>query len=193
MKTCTGPECDRATVARGLCNTHWAQQRRHGRLWPITTNETPLDRFNRYIVHADNGCWIWVGSGSGKSYDRDSGEGGYGQLRWKGQSWMAHRWAYEYWREPLHPEDTLDHLCRNTRCCNPEHLEVVSRRENIKRMHLYSQLRSEVDRYRAFIEHLGYDPDDALIGLQHADVSSGALRDTEPHDSGLQEAWETEA
>ena len=27
----------------------------------------------------------------------------------------------------------LDHLCRNTRCVNPEHLEAVTQRENILR------------------------------------------------------------
>lgn len=184
---CSGPECDRDSVARGLCPTHWKQQRRHGRLWPITTNETPIDRFRRYTRTDENGCWVWIGSGSGKFYDRGSGEGGYGQLRWKGQSWMAHRWAYEYWVGPLHPDDTLDHLCRNTRCCNPEHLEIVSRSENIKRKHLYQQLRSEIDRYRAFIEHLGFDPDDALIGEQHADLFASSLRHGIADGSGLPE------
>ena len=170
-KMCQGPKCDRPAVARGLCNSHWAQQSRHGTLSPIITDETPIDRFYRYIRKNENGCWLWIGAGSGKFYDRESGEGGYGQLRINGKSWMAHRWAYMYFKGvSLHPEDTLDHLCRVTRCCNPDHLEVVGRGENIKRMHLYSQLASENRRFREFLISKGYNPDQVLGGGLDADV-----------------------
>ena len=85
---------------------------------------------------------------------------------------MAHRWAYE--REhgiTLDSTDTLDHLCRNTRCVNPDHLERVARAENVDRMHLYHALRSENERYKKFISSLGYDPDLVLGGGASADVS----------------------
>lgn len=156
-----------------LCNTHWAQQHRHGELWPITTHESPEDRFQRNIKKdEESGCWLWIGSGSGKFYDRESGNGGYGQLRIHGKSWMAHRWAYEQKHGiSLTTEDTLDHLCRNTRCVNPDHLERVTRSENIKRKHLYAALQSENFRYRKFIADLGYDPDQVLGGGANADVS----------------------
>lgn len=36
---------------------------------------------------------------------------------------------------PLHPdEQTIDHLCWNTQCINPDHFEVVTRVENSVRM-----------------------------------------------------------
>lgn len=76
---------------------------------------------------------------------------------------MVHRWAYEhYTKMSLTPEDTLDHLCRNTRCCNPQHLELVSRSENIERANLYNQLRSENQRLREYIRSRNFDPDSVL-------------------------------
>ncbi|WP_074848189.1 HNH endonuclease signature motif containing protein [Gordonia westfalica] len=38
----------------------------------------------------------------------------------------VHRWVYEYLVEPIADGKVIDHLCRNTRCCNPQHLEVVT-------------------------------------------------------------------
>jgi len=37
---------------------------------------------------------------------------------------------YEWVRGPLHPEDTLDHLCHRRTCCNPYHLQVLDRVEH---------------------------------------------------------------
>lgn len=145
FKGCSFPGCAKPHCAKGYCNTHWAQQRRYGKQWPITTNETPEDRFERNIKKdSETGCWNWMGAGSGKFYDKESGKGGYGQLRVKGQGWMAHRWAYVHFKNrPLQDYEYLDHKCRNTRCCNPDHLEIVSRHENNKRAHLYRALRGE--------------------------------------------------
>ena len=163
-KTCSFEGCEKKLCAKGLCNSHWAQQTRHGVLTPITTHETPEKRFNRNVrKDEDTGCWNWHGAGSGKMYDRESGTGGYGQLRIGGQSWMAHRWAYEQKHKvTLTPEDTLDHLCRNTRCVNPDHLERVSLTENVKRKTLYWALASENRRFREFLKKTGYDPDKVL-------------------------------
>lgn len=161
---CNGPNCDRPAVAKGLCNSHWAQQKRKGTLTPIVTSETPEERFLRNIEIDSNDCWLWQGSGSGVGYK-------YGQLRIKGKTTMAHRWAYSFYNKvTLTDDDTLDHLCRVTRCCNPAHLEIVGRSENAKRRHLYAQLRSENIRYRAFIKSLGHDPDKVLEGSSHSNI-----------------------
>lgn len=161
---CSFKGCSKKHCAKGLCNSHWAQQNRHGVLTPIKTEETPDERFNRNIKIDDiTGCWNWHGAGSGKNYDRDSGSGGYGQLRIQGKSWMAHRWAYEQkYKITLLTEDTLDHLCRNTRCVNPDHLEKVSLTENIERKALYWALYNENRRFREFIKKMGLNPEKVL-------------------------------
>ena len=69
-------------------------------------------------------CWIWT---AGLQH-------GYGCF-WSGsiKTRRAHRIAYEAQCGPLSPGLVLDHLCRERRCVNPAHLEVVTDRENILR------------------------------------------------------------
>lgn len=45
----------------------------------------------------------------------------------------SHRFAYELLVGPVPEGMQLDHLCRNRWCCNPEHLELVTPRENTLR------------------------------------------------------------
>jgi len=72
----------------------------------------------------DDDCWRWGGF-------VDSG--GYGRTYWKGESWAAHRVAYELERGMIPAGLFLDHLCRNRACVNPDHLEPVSHQENMRR------------------------------------------------------------
>lgn len=45
----------------------------------------------------------------------------------------AHRWAYENLVGPIPEGLVIDHLCRNKRCVNPDHLEAVTQQENVVR------------------------------------------------------------
>lgn len=65
-------------------------------------------------------CWIWT------KYINSSGYGKWGALR-------AHRVIYEEVVGPIPTDLELDHLCRNRACCNPAHLEPVTRQENQRR------------------------------------------------------------
>jgi len=69
-------------------------------------------------------CWFWTAN---------KVQGGYGRFWAKSKHVLAHRWAYEYFREPIPIGLTIDHLCKVTSCVNPNHLEVVSMEENIHR------------------------------------------------------------
>lgn len=150
MKTCTGPLCSRQAVAKGLCSGHYKQFKRHGKLSPIEEFATIEDRFWKHIEKRKDGCWVWTGPA----------DKGYGRLYHEGKGYQAHRYSYEQHRHVrLTKKETLDHLCRNTLCCNPEHLEKVSLIENIERQHLYHALVAENDRLRAFIVSIGYDPE----------------------------------
>lgn len=154
---CTGPACNREVQAKGLCAAHYKQMRRHGRLTVIEEVGLIEDRFWLNILRKDcaipevsGQCWVWTGP-----IDK-----GYGRLYHQGKVYQSHRWSYEQHKHvSLSKKDTIDHLCRNTLCCNPDHLEKVSLIENIERQHLYHALVSENDRLRAFIVSLGYDPD----------------------------------
>lgn len=70
-------------------------------------------------------CWLWTAM---------KDQNGYGRTRYKGRpSVPAHRVAYELEVGPIPEGLELDHLCRNTSCVNPSHLEPVTHAENIRR------------------------------------------------------------
>lgn len=81
----------------------------------------PLQRFNEKIVKHENGCWLW----QGKLHTA-----GYAQFRFNNTMVYGHRWAYETYKGPIPDGFTLDHLCGNRCCVNPDHLEPVTVKEN---------------------------------------------------------------
>jgi hypothetical protein len=72
------------------------------------------------ISEGDDGCWEWHGY-----HDRDGYSGVSGG--------HLHRKVYEDLVGPIPEGLTIDHLCRNRGCVNPEHLEPVTHRENCRR------------------------------------------------------------
>jgi hypothetical protein len=83
-----------------------------------------IDRISRHIVVSPTGCWEWQ-----RRRDKD----GYGQINLNGRVTQAHRASYEAHVAKIPIGMVIDRLCRNTRCVNPDHLEVVSRRVNTLR------------------------------------------------------------
>lgn len=86
--------------------------------------DTALGRFAEKIALDDNGCWIWLGG---------TIRGGYGHFYLAGKWVKTHRWSYEHFVGPIADGLVIDHLCRVRACCNPEHLEPVTPRENFRR------------------------------------------------------------
>lgn len=83
---------------------------------------TPLQERLMARVRVDAaGCWVWVGPVN---------FGGYGRITLNGKTAMVHRLLYEHHAGPIPAGLQLDHLCRNRPCCNPQHLEPVTSREN---------------------------------------------------------------
>lgn len=58
---------------------------------------------------------------------------GYGRLTVKGVQFKAHILAVFLSGRKVPTDMVTDHLCRNTSCINPEHLEVVTLIENVMR------------------------------------------------------------
>jgi hypothetical protein len=83
-----------------------------------------MERVASKIEVTDAGCWEWT------AYRNHSG---YGQIGRGRRVALAHRAVYEELVGPIEEGLQLDHLCRNTRCCNPSHLEPVTPRENTRR------------------------------------------------------------
>ena len=159
MKPCSFPGCLKQAVAKGLCNSHWAQNKRQGKLTPIVTHETEDARWERQVVKSadPNECWTFTGNGSGSGKSAKTGVG-YGQFWYGGQKQMAHRYSYQKYVEPIPAGMQLDHTCRNPACVNPAHLEIVTAHENMRRLRSHSNLEARIKILEDFIKNLGYDP-----------------------------------
>ncbi len=66
---------------------------------------------------------------------RKDGYGVFSMVRKDGKRRMraAHRVSYEMFVGPIPEYMDIDHLCRNRKCVRPQHLEAVSRLENLRR------------------------------------------------------------
>ena len=86
----------------------------------------PLEeKFNvRVMPEPMSGCWYWL------AYVSPSG---YGVFYADGEAVLAHRWAYEHFKEPIPPSLQIDHKCFVRCCVNPDHLEPVTCQENVSR------------------------------------------------------------
>ena len=88
--------------------------------------KTLEERFNeKWHLDPETGCWIWHAAKSG-GYGRIKSPGGQDALH-------AHRVSYELHRGDIPDGLVIDHLCRNTACVNPSHLEPVTNKENTMR------------------------------------------------------------
>jgi len=88
-------------------------------------NITPED-IERFMskVKIVGSCWEWTAF---------LNSGGYGNFQWNNKNWLSHRFAYNFLVGELDPQLTIDHLCRNRKCVNPDHLEEVPQKDNIQR------------------------------------------------------------
>jgi len=84
-------------------------------------------KINRQSGRSWNGtpCWEWTGKIRPDGYARFGISPGVTEY--------AHRYAYMLLVGTIPPDLTLDHLCRNRCCVNPDHLEPVTRGENVLR------------------------------------------------------------
>lgn len=90
--------------------------------------DTVIDRIMARIGETpgslDTPCWV-------TSYKANPN--GYVQIYVDGRYPYVHRFMYEQQFGPIPVGLQLDHLCRVRGCCNPDHLEAVTQRENILR------------------------------------------------------------
>lgn len=92
---------------------------------PARLTESVMRRLWSKTVITSTGCIEWTGA------IRDDG---YGVAWFEGSMARAHRLTLAWsLGSELPPRDVVDHLCRNRACVRPDHLEMVTRRENLAR------------------------------------------------------------
>lgn len=83
-----------------------------------------------YAVDPVTGCWNW---------QRHITPQGYGQF---GRNILAHRVSFEIFKGEMSPKLVVDHLCRNRRCVNPDHLDLVTQQLNAHRGDIINRKKS---------------------------------------------------
>lgn len=105
----------RISKEQGLCN---------GDNHTDTCRSVMINRMVDKLKFSEEGCWHWQASDNGS---------GYGIIWLHGRRRIAHRLFYQLLNGTIPDCLVVDHLCRNRRCLNPEHLEPVMPKENIQR------------------------------------------------------------
>lgn len=85
-----------------------------------------IDRFwSKVQVSTNKHCWLWR---AGKFIS------GYGEFSLNNKPYLAHRVAYEIFFDKKIPKNLeLHHICKNRLCVNPDHLELVTRKEHVSK------------------------------------------------------------
>lgn len=82
------------------------------------------ERFWAKVEFTDT-CWLWTAAQVHNGYGRFSIT--------PAVTVLAHRFAYEFCVDTIPEGLVIDHLCRVRHCVNPDHMEVVTMRENTMR------------------------------------------------------------
>lgn len=85
-------------------------------------------------------CWVWQMAVT---------PNGYGVVFTADFRGGAHRYLYEQTVGPIPKGAVIDHLCRNRRCVNPDHMETVRQAENVRRGPLARLSERQADEIRA--------------------------------------------
>ena len=90
---------------------------------------TPLaERLARMSeINPETGCWDWLAR---------KATNGYGHISIHHEKVGAHRAAYETFVGPIPDGLTVDHLCFNRACINPEHMRLLTASDNARNQRL---------------------------------------------------------
>lgn len=73
----------------------------------------------------NSGCWLWTAAVN---------DFGYGIIRVNKRNKRTHRLTWSWRNGPLTPGMDIMHKCDTPACCNPDHLQQGTRRDNVRDM-----------------------------------------------------------
>jgi len=86
---------------------------------------TPEQQYiwDRIIPEPNSGCWLWMLADNGN---------GYGQMTYRQAHYLAHKFAYEAFREKVPTGLEICHKCDVRSCLNPDHMYVGTGKDNMR-------------------------------------------------------------
>jgi hypothetical protein len=95
------------------------------RLTDEVYNERTVARITARVVVHSTGCWLWKGFVH---------KTGYGMTSYRGQNSRVHRVMWLAAKGPIPPKMDVCHRCDVRHCCNPDHLWLGTRSQNLQDM-----------------------------------------------------------
>lgn len=104
---------------------HRLKKQNYGKPLPSRPTPRELIRILRRVhVSPETGCWLWTGH-----KDRH----GYGQVKLRGRAHWVHRVLAQAFQGQFADGIEANHRaeCLNPSCCNPDHLNGLTKSENV--------------------------------------------------------------
>ncbi len=95
-------------------------------------NEIIKRILSKCLYNKKTDCLLWQGSTSG-NLESSKGGRGYGRIKIQGKTSAVHRVMFSCIHGYVPNGIDIDHICNNRLCCNPDHLEAVTHKENCRR------------------------------------------------------------
>lgn len=115
-----GDECRDSAVEK-RARSQWSPMRR---AFENRDGPAMIEAIGQYVTKTEDGCWEW-----GRKLRAE-----YPAVKIGSKSYQVHRLMLEAKIEAPLGSQAAHHICANSRCVNPDHLQPVTHRENIAEM-----------------------------------------------------------
>lgn len=153
--SCSHETCDKKYYAKGLCKNHYSTKLMNKNAKnPVTIEHITDELIKRFYAKVDKteDCWNWTGAKTASRKERPLAPAtqGYGVISVNNRPFYAHRLSMLMKQGYLTEGLVIDHLCNNSTCVNPDHIEEVTNRENVVRSPRHSMNTGGYSHYKEF-------------------------------------------